>query len=264
MAEYIDQMKRSVKIDGHPQKIVSLVPSQTELLFDLGVGTRVAGVTHFCVHPDNQVKDKQKVGGTKRVRLKKIDEISPDLIIGNKEENTKKDIEQLEKHYPVWLSDVNTLNDVHSLFIQLGNILNCSDKAESFSKLLSQNMQQIQGLFGKAKQPTVAYLIWNKPMMVAASDTFINTMLNHLGLKNRYEDSSRYPEITMEELEQEPLDFIFLSSEPFPFTSKHVDYFSAKFPNTKVELVDGELFSWYGTRLLQAEAYFKRLAIKLN
>ena len=264
MPEYIDQMNRPVKIDRHPQRIVSLVPSQTELLFDLGVGTRIAGVTHFCVHPEHQVKDKQKVGGTKRIRFNKIDEISPDLIIGNKEENTKKDIEQLEKKYPVWLSDVNTLKDVDSLFSQLGNILDSSEKAHYLSKLLNKNMQQIQGLFHKPKQPTVAYLIWNKPMMVAANNTFINTMLNHIGLRNRYEDTSRYPEITLQQLDKEPLDFIFLSSEPFPFTSKHVEYFSEKFPNTKVELVDGELFSWYGTRLLQAETYFKQLAIKLN
>ena len=264
MPIYKDQLNRKVDIKKEPKRIVSLVPSQTELLFDLGVGSRITGVTHFCIHPENEVKSKEKVGGTKRLRLDKIDALQPDLIIGNKEENTREDIERLEKNYPVWLSDVNTLQDTYSLFSQLGEILNCKERATELRDQLESDMKEVGHLFDYLKNRKVAYFIWNKPMMVAANHTFINTMLNHLGLTNAFSKMQRYPEIDWSLLEKTKPEIILLSSEPFPFKQKYIEIFRSKLPEAKVELVDGEMFSWYGSRLLQAKKYFEELSAKLK
>jgi ABC-type Fe3+-hydroxamate transport system substrate-binding protein len=264
MPFYTDQLNRKVELRTTPQRIISLVPSQTELLIDLGVGSRLKGTTHFCIHPEKEVNSIEKIGGTKRLKRKKIEALEPDLIIGNKEENTKEDIEYLEKKYPVWLSDVNSLEDTYALFNQLGSLLNCEDQARMLSNRLQDDMESVKGLFQEKTKKKVAYFIWNKPMMVAANQTFINTMIQHLGFVNVFENLERYPEVDWSALENSKPEVIFLSSEPFPFKQKHIDEFSKKFPETDVLLVDGEMFSWYGSRLLYAREYFEDLSAKLN
>ncbi len=238
-----------------PQRIVSLVPSQTELLFDLGLGDRVVGITKFCIHPAEQVKTKTLVGGTKNFRFDVIDTLKPDLILANKEENYKEGIEQLAANYPVWMSDLYTLEDALAMMEKVGKLTGVEEKANT---IVLEVKTRFAG-FVPAQSRRVAYFIWQNPMMVAASHTFINDLLQRCGLENVFDELSRYPEISEAQLQQAAPEWILLSSEPFPFAEKHIRYFQELCPQSRVLLVDGEMFSWYGSHLLQAVDYFDTL-----
>jgi len=241
-----------------PQRIISLVPSQTELLYDLGLGERVVGITKFCIHPESWFKSKHRVGGTKQVDMEKIRALKPDLIIGNKEENLKKDIEILAKEFPVWISDVRDLSGALDMIEQVGEITGTGNKAEILSKQIEE---RFKGLVPLEPSRTVAYFIWHEPYMVAGHGTFVNEMLARCGLVNVFDaDDARYPQITDQELEEAGPEVILLSSEPYPFKEKHLQEIKYICPGADVQLVDGELFSWYGSRLLKAPEYFNGLS----
>ncbi len=254
-----DQMHRTVQVPSHPQRIISLVPSQTELLYDLGLGERVVGITKFCVHPETWFNSKHRVGGTKKVDMEKVRALKPDLIIGNKEENERKDIIALEKEFPVWMSDVRSLHHAAHMILHVGAITGTDKKAEKIVRGIEQAFGELKPL----EEPrTVAYLIWREPYMVAGHATFVNDMLLRLGLINVFdEDDARYPEITEKELQDASPEVILLSSEPYPFMQKHIEEFKDICPDAQVLLVDGEFFSWYGSRLLKAPAYFAGLSL---
>lgn len=257
MSSHIDQMGRNVHLSNTPQQIISLVPSQTELLFYLGLEEEVVGITKFCVHPEKQFRIKPRIGGTKQLKMDKIDALQPDLIIGNKEENEQSQIEALAEKYPVWMSDILTLEDAYDMMISIGNLTNRKKEAAALVK-------KIQFGFSKNKPLTlvpltVAYFIWQKPYMVAAKETFIDNMLFEAGFKNAFEHKSRYPEISLAELSAVSPNVIFLSSEPFPFKEKHMEIFQNACPDAIIKLVDGELFSWYGNRLLLFLEYVEQL-----
>jgi ABC-type Fe3+-hydroxamate transport system substrate-binding protein len=248
-----DQLKRTVSIPSPPQRIVSLVPSQTELLVDLGLEDRIVGVTKFCVHPASLRKTKTIVGGTKNYRFDIIDSLNPDLIIGNKEENDQSGIEKLEARFPVWMSDIATIYDCFEMIQSLGEILQVRDKADKIVQDLKKDFANPSPTKG-----TAVYLIWNDPIMVAGSNTFINEMLPLAGFENKVLDM-RYPEVALAELKALSPQYVLLSSEPFPFKKEHIDYFKSQLPTSKVKIVNGEYFSWYGTRLLNAKTYFGSL-----
>jgi len=258
---YRDQIGDEIEISEQPKKIVSLVPSQTELLFDLGLDDRVIGITKFCVHPENWFNSKTRIGGTKDVDIEKVKFLKPDLIIGNKEENTLKDIKLLRDIAPVWMSDVNDLEQSIEMIKCVGEICNVTPKSLELSNQIIENFDALK-LNGNGK--TVLYFIWKNPYMLAAKDTFIDSILsNQLGLKNLMSNQSRYPSIELKDVSQEP-DFIFLSSEPYPFKEKHLKEMNELFPKAKVTLVDGEYFSWYGSRLIGAPGYFDKLFTELQ
>ncbi|GAB3497721.1 helical backbone metal receptor [Spirosoma knui] len=238
-----------------PQRIVSLVPSQTELLFDLGLDAEIVGITKFCIHPADKVREKAIVGGTKTLHLDRIHALNPDLILANKEENTRAQIEELQYHYPVHVTDMTTLSDAVAMIREVGVLVGKPDRAEQMARQIEQSLRLS---FGEPR-PSVAYFIWRNPYMVAASDTFIDAMLNVAGFRNAFANQTRYPEVTPAELQAVQPDLIFLSSEPYPFTEKHSADFQAICPSAPVLIVDGELFSWYGSRLLRAADYFKNL-----
>lgn len=257
-----DQMGRTVMVPERPQRIISLVPSQTELLYDLGLGERVVGITKFCVHPETWFKTKHRAGGTKKVDFDKVRALKPDLIIGNKEENERKDIQELEKEFPVWMSDVRDLPGALDMIQRVGELTGTKGKAETIKK-------DIEDAFAKQHyiDPTltVAYFIWRDPFMVAGHGTFVNDMLKRCGLVNVFDEGdARYPEINAQELAEADPDIIFLSSEPYPFAAKHKAEFNMICPGTPVVLVDGEFFSWYGSRLLKAPAYFNGLLARMG
>ncbi|WP_341904621.1 helical backbone metal receptor [Fluviicola taffensis] len=249
---YIDQMQRTVEIHSTVSRIVSLVPSQTELLVDLGLKERLVGITKFCVHPKELRKEIQLVGGTKNVKIKLVESLNPDLIIGNKEENNQADIEGLEENLPTWMSDIFNLEDALEMIEQVGEITGTQEKAAEIISEIQKNFLNLKPLEGNK---CVLYLIWKNPYIAAGTNTFIDSMLNRLGLKNAM-DEPRYPEV---DLKQVNPDFIFLSSEPFPFKEKHIEELQIQFPNSQVILVDGEFFSWYGSRLIGAPDYFNKL-----
>ncbi|MGY6520857.1 MAG: ABC transporter substrate-binding protein [Mongoliitalea sp.] len=246
-------MNRTIEIPESPQRIISLVPSQTELLVDLGLEDRLVGLTKFCVHPKGLKKQKTIIGGTKNFHFDKIDALKPDLIIGNKEENYQEGIEQLAEKYPVWMSDIYTLEDAFEMMNGVGAITGTTQKAD---ELVHQLRSDFGSLANKHKG-TAVYLIWNNPMMGVGPQTFIHDMLGRAGFENVM-TKSRYPEITLEELKALSPDFLFLSSEPFPFKQKHIDEFAAQLPQTCIQLVDGEMFSWYGSRLRYFRGYVEK------
>jgi ABC-type Fe3+-hydroxamate transport system substrate-binding protein len=251
-----DQMGRRVAVPFPPRRIVSLVPSQTELLFDLGLGERVVGVTKFCIHPAEARTKATVIGGTKNFDFKKIAALKPDLIIGNKEENYQVGIEQLAAVYPTWLSDISNLPEALDMIRRVGFITGAKDKADA---LATQTEASFAALAIGAASVSVAYFIWQKPYMVAATGTFIDDMLRRAGFTNAFAGLARYPEITPEQLAAAAPQRILLSSEPYPFGEKHMAEFQQICPAAKIEIVDGELFSWYGSRLLQSAAYFSQL-----
>jgi len=257
MPSFIDQMGRNNGLPQFPpRRIVSLVPSQTELLFDLGLENEVAGITKFCIHPPEWFQNKPRVGGTKTLNFNKIHALKPDLIIGNKEENERAQIETLAENYPVWMSDVRTLEDAYEMMRQIGALTGKSMEADA---LLTGIRKQFALLPDSGPLPSVAYLIWRKPYMAAAGDTFIQEMLHLAGFKNVFGHLARYPEISAEMLLAAKPDLLFLSSEPYPFSDKHIAEFQEICPQSRICIVDGELFSWYGSRLRLAPAYFLEL-----
>ncbi|MBL7812927.1 MAG: ABC transporter substrate-binding protein [Bacteroidetes bacterium] len=254
--ECTDQMGRRVALHHPPQRIVSLVPSQTELLYDLQAGNRVAGQTQFCIHPRHAWKKATKVGGTKKLTLEKIAGLQPDLIIGNKEENEQSQIEWLSARFPVWMSDIYNLPDALDMIQGVGLITGCGEKAE-------QLVQEIEAAFaGLAEMPerTALYLIWRNPWMAAGRKTFIHDMLQRAGFQNALPyPESRYPALTPEEMADLNPGVILLSSEPYPFREKHIQELQTLIPGAAICLADGEMFSWYGSRLLKAPEYFRDL-----
>ena len=248
-------MNRSVSLSNNPQRIISLVPSQTELLYDLGLGDRVVGITKFCIHPEKWRKEKTIIGGTKNFRFDVIDSLKPDLIIGNKEENFEDGINQLAEKHPVWMSDIFTLEDSLKMINLVGNITNTSQESSQIVQCITTEFNHLPSFQNK----TVAYFIWKDPYMVVGNDTFIDNILSTVGLKNVFADKPRYFKTSPEEINALKPDYIFLSSEPFPFKENNCEFFRNLLPQTTVKVVDGEVFSWYGSRLKHSPKYFKEL-----
>jgi ABC-type Fe3+-hydroxamate transport system substrate-binding protein len=236
-----------------PKSIISTVPSLTELLFYFGLGDKILGVTKFCVHPIQAKQQCTIIGGTKNLRVQKIIDLKPELIIANKEENIKTEIETLANYTNVLLTDITTIQDALNAISLIGEVTQQIDKANNLLFEINESFKQIQ----KANK-TVVYLIWKNPYMAAGTDTFINNMLNIAGYTNLV-TNMRYPIITIEQLKQLAPDVLMLSSEPYPFKDIHITELQAILPNTKISLVDGEIFSWYGSRMLHAEKYFSTL-----
>lgn len=238
-----------------PTRIISLVPSQTELLYDLGLAEKVVGITKFCVHPAEWRKTKAIIGGTKNINAEKIRKLQPDLIIANKEENVKDQVEALAVDYPVYVTDIATLDDALAMTCNIGVLTNTAAKAGIITNMIRQGFATIKPL----NEIPTAYFIWRNPYMSAGSDTFIHDMLTKCGFRNVYGSHARYPVIDINELKEKQCRLILLSSEPYPFKQKHVDELQQQLPDATIMLVDGEMFSWYGSRLLQAPAYFNQL-----
>lgn len=255
---FTDQLGRRITVDFPPKRIISLVPSQTELLFDLGLEKEVVGITKFCIHPADQFKVKEKIGGTKQVNLEKIRRLKPDLIIGNKEENNKVEIETLMKEFPVWMSDIYNLNDALDMICRVGSLADKQQPAQKIAGDIRAVFSELEliAVERSLNTPRVAYLIWKNPYMVAGQSTFINEMLRTAGFINTF-SGQRYPEVSAADIRRSNPDVILLSSEPYPFKEKHVAEFKNICPDAEIRIVDGELFSWYGSRLRLAPAYLQ-------
>lgn len=256
-AKFIDQMGDVIHLDA-PRRIVSLVPSQTELLFDLGLDEAIIGITKFCIHPKEKCKGKTKIGGTKKFNFSAIDALAPDLIIGNKEENYKEGIEALRESYPVWMSDIYDLKDAFEMIAGIGALVG---KGKEASKIVREIEQGFANLSLKIKKRAL-YLIWQDPYMSVGKHTFIHEMMLKCGFENVLEDMDRYPMLTAEDIKALAPEVILLSSEPYPFEEKHRKEMQDIFPFAQIALVDGEMFSWYGSRLRYAPAYFESICHK--
>ncbi len=253
-----DQLRRELHLEKFPSRIISVVPSITELLFDLGLREEVVGITKFCIHPEEWFRTKQRVGGTKQLKIDLIKSLQPDLIISNKEENTQSDIEALGAFTLVYISDIKTIYDAYKMITDVGALVGKKSAAE---KLIAE----IKTTFNNPKQqtrnpkPKALYFIWRDPYMIAGGDTFISEMMNKAGFENAVAHLNRYPELSLEQILNLDSEILILSSEPFPFKQKHIDEMQKIFPDKKIILANGEMFSWYGSRMKLAPDYFRQL-----
>ncbi|MBW8523319.1 helical backbone metal receptor [Chryseobacterium chendengshani] len=240
-------------------KVISLVPSITEALFDLGLTEKeVIGRTKFCIHPEEKVKNAEIIGGTKNLNIEKIKALKPDLILANKEENVKEQVDELMQHFKVIVYNTETIEDNYYLVKNLGLLFNKEERAQIFNLKIYEVLNKAK-INSKIK---AAYLIWKNPYMTVGSDTFIHHILSEIGFENIFKNQTRYPEIQVEDLAE--ADVIMLSSEPFPFKEKHIEELKEFYPEKKIIIVDGEAFSWYGTHIAKCEDYFKQLISEFN
>ncbi len=281
MPEWQDDLGRSLHLAGPPQRIVSLCPSQTETLFALGLGERIVGLTRYCVHPSakatpppspsrkgrgeknfpsplwrgggERVESKVKVGGTKQLDFAAIERLNPDLIIAEKEENRREDVERLSERWPVYVTDVRDFDSALRMIEALGRLCGSAGPAQAMTEQIAARWAAFKP--SAISQRTV-YLIWRKPFMVAGSGTYIHSVLERCGLRSQIA-APRYPELSIADLKRLEPELLLLSSEPYPFREKHVAELAALLPDARIELVNGEMFSWYGVRMLAAADYLE-------
>ncbi len=254
--QFTDMTGRTIEVNFPPQRIVSLVPSQTELLYDLGLSEEVVGITKFCVHPNVWFRNKKRIGGTKTVHIDQVNDLQPDLIIANKEENTKEQIEKLAQHFPVWISDIKTIGQGLQMICEVGDL---TGKMIPALQLCNEISTGFLSLPKGGKAMKVAYFIWRDPWMCAGGDTFISDVIKRMGWINVLGDKNRYPETALIDLVTLKPEVILLSSEPYPFKEQHIAEIKAILPRAEVRLVDGEMFSWYGSRMKKAVPYLQKM-----
>ena len=242
MPEFTDQLGSVISIPRNPERIISLVPSITEFLYALGMGERVVGITKFCIYPEIWFQTKTRIGGTKTPDFDKIKALSPDLIIGNKEENQEDDITRLRELAPVYMSDVNSIEDMYEMIRDLATILGVAGEGPrwvvQWKAYLNLNSHKGQG-------KKALYVIWKDPIMVVGKNTYIDSYLTAIGYENCVKDA-RYP-VWSENVAYNP-EVVLLSTEPYPFKETDFEYFKTLFPNAEVALISGEECSWYGVR----------------
>lgn len=260
---YIDQIGNQITLKNIPKRIISLVPSQTEFLYELGLDTEIVGITKFCIYPKEYFKMTTKIGGTKKFNFELINALKPDLIIANKEENYQQGIEKLQQNHQVWLSDIQNLEDSYTMMLEIGKMIDKEQKANEIINEIKIEFAKLTNHFNtNFITKKVLYLIWQNPFMAAGKNTFIDNMLHKAGFENIISEN-RYPELSEMAIKNLSPDYIFLSSEPYPFKEKHIIDLEKICPNAKVIVVDGELFSWYGSRLKYSAVYFQNLFSKL-
>jgi ABC-type Fe3+-hydroxamate transport system substrate-binding protein len=255
MITLTDQTGYRIALQAPARRIVSIVPSQTELLAALGLDTETVGITKFCVHPEAWFRRKKRVGGTKDVRMDIVRALQPDLILANKEENTREQVEALRTIYPVWTSDVSSLEDALDMIRSVGILTGKDPEAHDIVGAIDAAFKTLS----RISPLTCLYMIWHNPYMVAGGDTFIHDMLHRAGFQNLAAGLNRYPVLTLEQIQALHPECILLSSEPYPFREKHILELQEKLPDARIFLADGEMFSWYGSRLRQAPAYLEAL-----
>lgn len=257
MVIYTDHLLRKVNLSRYPKSIISLCPSVTETLISLGLMDRISGRTRFCIHPKEKVQHIPRIGGTKSVHYDKIELLQPDLILAVKEENTQEIVENLSKYYPVFVIDINKVEDGVEMIRLLGQLTQVEEKAEALSQEILKSWDSLRNY---KHSTSVLYMIWQNPFMLVGNDTYIDHVLTYCNFENLGRKfQGRYPTVDETSISSLEPDYLFLSSEPFPFRDKHVKTFQALLPNTKIKLVDGEMFSWYGSRMLAASFYIQQL-----
>lgn len=249
----VDHLGRTVSYTYPPKRIISLVPGITDTLYALHLENEIVGRTRYCIYPKDAVHQATTIGGTKRVMLDKIIELQPDLIIAEKEENTKEIVETLEKQFPVYVAEVQNVPDVYRLITDLGKVTNRIPEANRLQSTIQNGFESLPSSHGMK----VAYVIWKNPYMVVGNDTYIHSLLDKMGFTNAFSDyEGRYPVVEEEDFQKAKLDYLFLASEPFPFKEEHKGEFSKFIPNVDKVIIDGEMF-WYGPRMIDAVEYFR-------
>ncbi|MFS0671724.1 ABC transporter substrate-binding protein [Ornithinibacillus sp. 179-J 7C1 HS] len=254
-----DHLGRTLTLPHLPSRIISLVPAITETMYHLGLEDKIVGRTRFCIHPKDKVKQATNIGGTKEIKLDRIHELKPDLIIAEKEENTKEIVETLEQHFPVFVFEVKKIADVYRMITDVGRLT----ERESESAKLVESIQREFLNLPKMNGKRAAYVIWKKPYMVVGKETYIQSLLEEMGFINPFTTmEGRYPVVTEEDFRKVELDYILLATEPYPFREKHLGEFQAMLPDVLPVIVDGEMF-WYGSKMIKSARYFEELLHKI-
>ena len=233
-------------------RVVSLCPSLTELVFDLGAGDSLVGRTKFCVHPADLVGRIEKVGGTKNPKIARIIELAPDLVLLNEEENRREDADALAAggiHCHV--SFPKSANETADMVRSIGAALSRPTDAERIARDIEQRAERARAAAGTQPRVRFAYLIWRDPMMTVNGDTFVSALLVNGGGENVFaSNASRYPSITASDLAAARPDVVLLSTEPFPFKEPHADEIAraSGIERERFHVVDGERLSWHGSR----------------
>jgi len=260
MMNVTDYLGRNIEYTFPPKKIISLAPAITNTMYALNLENEIVGRTRFCIHPKRKVQKAINIGGTKDLKIERIHDLKPHLIIAEKEENTKEMVELLEQFYPVYVFEVQTIDDAFNMMNDLGFILNRKNKANLLVQQISNAFRNLPN----KKDKKAAYMIWKKPYMVVGDHTYIQSMLLELGFTNPFINfPGRYPEVTIDDLKQAKLDYLFLATEPYPFREQHLAELRKLLPNTEPIIMDGEMF-WYGVNMLEAVSYFQRKLSKFN
>ncbi|MBL8860098.1 MAG: cobalamin-binding protein [Planctomycetes bacterium] len=244
-------------------RIVSLCPSLTELVFDLGRGPELVGITEFCVHPANGVAGLEKVGGTKTPNIARITALAPDVVLMNEEENRKQDAEALRAAgIDCHVSMPRDCNETAAMVRAIGARLERTSAADAIAHDIEARAARVARDSAGRSAVSFAYLIWRKPWMSVNADTFASGLLALAGGRNVFADlPERYPEITIDSLIRAAPAVVFLCTEPFPFQSKHIDELAAAtgFARERFVIADGEYLSWHGSRTPDGIDYAERL-----
>ena len=256
LGPFRDASEATLVLSAVPRRIVSLVPSITEILFALGVGDAVAGCTIYCTEPAEGVAAKARVGGEKNPALDAIRALGADLVIANVEENLREHVEALRGWgIPVYVTYPRTVADGIRLVRELGELTGAAGRGAAIAAALEADLARALGARGAGPRPRVFCPIWRRPYMAVGGDTYANDMLSVCGGDNVFAGgAARYPTVTLEEVAAAAPDVILLPDEPYRFRRAHVADF-APFPDMpavargKIHLVDGKLLTWYGPRI---------------
>lgn len=248
-----DHIGHKLKLDKAPSRIVSLVPSITELLHDLGLSDYIVGRTKFCIYPNNGFPKSKIIGGTKNVHTDLVLDLKPDLILANKEENVQEQVEFLQNSTNTYTTNIQTIADALGMILEIGKIT----AKETEAMNLVERINSVRKVSVKPLA-SACYLIWQNPYMTIGKDTYIHNFLHEAGFSNCLPEEKRYPTISLEKIKELKPDFIFLSSEPFPFKEKHAKNIQQQ-TGISTHLIDGSYCSWYGSRLLPALSYMESL-----
>ncbi len=255
-----DGCGREVAVPARPQRIACLCPSLSETLVELGLP--LVGRTRYCIHPQPAMDAVAIVGGTKQIDMQALQTCAPDLIIAEKEENRREDVEAMSQQWPVYVCDIQNISQAHAAIARLGELGACAREAQQMRQEIELSWARILPCVRPLR---VLYLIWRKPWMAAGRDTYIDAVLQRLGMSNVAADlAGRYPQITAEQMPTLDVDVCLLSSEPFPFAAQHQAELAPLLPGAHSHLVDGEMFSWYGARMLPAAAYLSDLVREID
>ncbi len=251
---FTDHLNRTVEINGVPQRVVSLVPSITETLADLGLAKHLVAVTRFCKYPLELTKLLPKAGGPKNIDIDKIVDLQPHLVIAVKEENDKEQVLKLAEQVPVIVFDINSVEDAFNMLDGLGAVF---DRADVTAGVINSIKQKLEKYSPAGSYKKTMYLIWKNPWMAAGRSAFIGAMMKVAGFDNFI--SGRYPQVSRQEFEK--ANTLLLATEPYHFTESDRQQLLEEYPDKNVIIVDGEMFTWYGTHMLKAIDYFERLTL---
>ena len=260
-----DCLGDEISIPKNITKIVSLVPSISELIYDLNAEDKIVGVTKFCVHPKYFQIEKTVVGGVQEFDIDKIIALKPDVVFASKDENFEDEIIELRKHVPVYVTDVKNVNEAISMIKTIGALLNKRSDADKITMKIDMQLKDLAKVTDDLLYRSAAYFVWNDPWVAAGKDTFIDSLLKLIKVDNVFSNlKERYPMVTGANIHIGNPQMIMLPSEPFKFEDKHAIEIGRHTHDAATFFVDGQMFSWYGSRLVKSIDYLKLLAVKFK